>query len=74
MRAGKQLGWVMLGVLMMAAGPMVADAKSKAAAADDSDLESRVRALEKKVDTEQQTDTTEHKSLADRVSAVEGDV
>jgi hypothetical protein len=66
----------MVGVLVLATGPVVAHAQKKKAAepAMDSDLENRVRALEKKVDTSQKADTGEHKSISDRVSAIEGEV
>ena len=67
MQTIKRLGWVMLVVLTAGVLPHVGMAA-------DASLEERVRALEKKLDTEQKGAATESQSVRQRIEAIEKDV
>ena len=72
MRGVKRLGWMMLGVLTAVVLPCTGHAADKSSS--DKALEDRVRALERKVDQQQQGEATEQKSVTDRVNAIEKEV
>jgi hypothetical protein len=70
MRGVKRSGWVMLMLLSAAALPCTGRAADKS----DTELEERVRALERKLEQQQQGDTTEKKSVTDRIDTIEKEV
>ena len=70
MRGVKRLGWVTLTLMTAAAFPCTGRAADKA----DKSLEDRVRALERKLDQEQQGTATEQKTVTDRINAIEKEV
>ncbi len=85
-------GWLVVGAMVVAAGPQAAQAKAKKKAtavpkaeaapakaapkqpAATSDLEGRVRALEKKTEAEQKTTAEDHKKIQQRSNALEKEV
>jgi hypothetical protein len=68
MRGLQRLGWVVLMLLTTVALPQ------RGRAASDGALEDRVKALERKLDQQQQGSTTETKTVTDRIDAIEKEV